>query len=491
MKKRILAMLLAASVAILGVGCETANNNKDNSESKAPDAEYLSEEEQLFNKMFDINTYVKIEIDISNEELMKIEEDYNVYRNLNSKSPIYRKADKVTFTIGDEKYEIEEVGIRMKGNTSRTSFYSEEEGMHDLVHFKLSFDETFDDPKYYGTDAKVWENETDKLEREKRKFATMTSIELKWNKNFDTTYVREIYANDMFRDFGLMSQHCNASNFILSGTNMGVWTIYEAVDKQFLKKYYGNNAEIGDLYKAAWSASYGSWPHYGIDDEDAGKSYVYDLKTNKTTSDHSLFKNFIDVVNDRSATKETYETVLEAEDWVMFNAVSYFAGNPDDFRNNYNNHYVYLQPDGKARFITYDNDRVFGITVDWNPEGTGMTAVSPFSELADGLGRFQENPIIRKTILDEDGFYYKEYKEALAEVASSKWLTNEHFTKYYEAVKNNYESCVQPDNSYKNAEKTDFKFTMEGEYDAGPNINMSFEEYVTRKMITYNEAIEE
>jgi len=135
MKKRILAMLLAASVAILGVGCETANNNKDNSESKAPDAEYLSEEEQLFNKMFDINTYVKIEIDISNEELMKIEEDYNVYRNLNSKSPIYRKADKVTFTIGDEKYEIEEVGIRMKGNTSRTSFYSEEEGMHDLVHF--------------------------------------------------------------------------------------------------------------------------------------------------------------------------------------------------------------------------------------------------------------------------------------------------------------------------------------------------------------------
>lgn len=495
MKKRFFAMLLAASVAILGVGCETANNNDDNNESKAPDAnveiEHLSEEEKLFYKLFDINTYVKIEVDISNEELLKIEEDYNVYRNLNSKSPIYRKADKVTFTIGDEKYVIEEVGIRMKGNTSRTSFYSEEEGIHDLVHFKLSFDETFDDPKYYGNDAKVWENEADKLEREKRKFATMTSVELKWNKNFDTTYVREIYTNDMFRDFGLMSQHCNAGNFVLSGTNMGVWTIYEAVDKQFLKKYYGDNAEIGDLYKAAWSASYGSWPHFGIDDEDAGKSYVYDLKTNKKTSDHSLFKNFINVVNDRKATKETFDTVLEAEDWIMFNAVSYFAGNPDDYRNNYNNHYVYLQPDGKARFITYDNDRVLGITVDWNPEGTGMTAVSPFSQLADGLGRFQENPIIRKTILDEDGFYYEEYKEALAEVASSKWFTNEHFTKYYEAVKKNYETCVQPDNSYKNAEKTDFRFSMEGEYDAGPNINMSFEEYVTRKMATYNEAIEE
>ncbi len=498
MRKRLFAMLLAVSVAVIGVGCnlggkttndENTTNDSSNADGRV-EVEHLSEDEKLFNELFDINTYVKIELDISNEELAKIEEDYNTYRNKNSKSPIYRMVDKVTITVGDDVYEIEEVGIRMKGNTSRTSFYSEEEGIHDLVHFKLSFDETFDDPKYYGEDAKVWASESEKLEREKRKFATMTSIEMKWNKNFDTTYVREIYANDMFRDFGLMSQHSNPCNMVLSGTNMGVWNIYEPVDKRFIKKYYGEQAEIGDLYKAAWPASYTSWPNYGIEDEDAGKFYVYDLKTNKTTSDHSLFKNFINTVNDRSATKETFETVLVAEDWIMFNAVSYFAGNPDDFRNNYNNHYVYLQPDGKARFIAYDNDRVFGITVDWNPEGTGMTAVSPFSPLADGLGRFQENPIIRATILDEEGFYYEEYKEALAKVADSKWLSNEHFNTYYEAVKKNYESCVQPDNSYKNADKTAFKFSLEGEYNAGPNVNMSFEEYVKRKVFTYNESIQ-
>lgn len=497
MKKRLISVLLAMGIAVMSVGCSATNTDNKGTEEKTTNnlnnvqPEHLSEEEQLYKDLFDINTYVKVEINISDEELAKIEEDYNTYRNKNSKSPIYRMADKVTFTVGEKVYEIEEVGIRMKGNTSRTSFYNSEEGIHDLVHFKLSFDETFDDPKYYGEDAKVWASESDKLEREKRKFATMSSIEMKWNKNFDTTYVREIYANDMFRDFGLMSQRCTPCNIVLSGTNMGVWNIYEAVDKQFIKKYYGAQADIGDLYKAAWPASYSSWPDYGVEDEESGRTYVYDLKTNKTTSDHSLFKNFINTVNDRKSTKKTFETVLEAEDWIMFNAVSYFAGNPDDFRNNYNNHYVYLQPDGKARFITYDNDRVFGITVDWNPEGTGMTAVSPFSQLADGLGRFQENPIIRATILDEDGYYYEEYKEALAKVAESKWLTNEHFKTYYDATKKNYESCVQPDNSYGNAEKTDFKFTMEGEYDAGPNINMSFEEYVERKMITYNEAIEE
>ena len=498
MRKRLFSIISAICIGVFSVGCNSDNTQDNKKETNAVEdnteniqQEQLSDDEKLFNEMFDINTYVKIEIDISNEELAKIEEDYVVYRSKGSKSPIYRMADKVTITVGDDVYEIEEVGIRMKGNTSRTSFYSEEKGMYELVHFRLSFDETFDNPDYYGADVKVWASEEEKLEREKRDFATLSGLELKWNKNFDTTYVREVYANDMFRDFGLMSQHCTPSNIVLAGTNMGVWNIYEPVDKKFIKKYYGKDADIGDLYKAAWPASYGSWPNYGVEDEDAGKNYVYDLKTNKKTSDHSLFKNMINVVNDRNATQENYETVLDAKDWIMFNAVSYFAGNPDDFRNNYNNHYVYLQPDGKARFITYDNDRVFGVTVDWNPEGTGMTAVSPFSQLADGLGRFQENPIIRNTILDEDGFYYDEYKSALEEVASSKWLTNEYFITYYEATKKNYESCVKPDNSYDNANKEDFKFSMDGEYYADTDNNMSFEQYIERKMETYNEAIAE
>ena len=53
---------------------------------------------------------------------------------------------------------IGEVGVRMKGNTSRTDFYSDDEGMYNLVHFKLSFGETFDEEEYYGADANRWES---------------------------------------------------------------------------------------------------------------------------------------------------------------------------------------------------------------------------------------------------------------------------------------------------------------------------------------------
>jgi DegV family protein with EDD domain len=37
----------------------------------------------------------------------------------------------------------------MKGNTSRTDFYNEEEGQYNLIHFKIDFQETFDDKDYY------------------------------------------------------------------------------------------------------------------------------------------------------------------------------------------------------------------------------------------------------------------------------------------------------------------------------------------------------
>ena len=51
----------------------------------------------------------------------------------------------LTYTIGNsEEITIEEVGIRAKGNMSRTTFL-EDDKMVRSSHFKLKFDETFDD----------------------------------------------------------------------------------------------------------------------------------------------------------------------------------------------------------------------------------------------------------------------------------------------------------------------------------------------------------
>ena len=52
----------------------------------------------------------------------------------------------LVITINNDQYYIDEVGIRMKGNTSRNSNFVTENG--DIVapvHFKISVSQTFDD----------------------------------------------------------------------------------------------------------------------------------------------------------------------------------------------------------------------------------------------------------------------------------------------------------------------------------------------------------
>ena len=81
------------------------------------------------------------------------------------------------------------------------------------------------------------------------------------------------------------------------------------------------------------------------------------------------------------------------------------------FLNDYNNYYIYFQESsGKAIFIPYDVDRVFGLTKDWNPLGDAMTGHSPFSTKAESMGIIQQNPLYIHTV-DEGGFYVEEFKD--------------------------------------------------------------------------------
>ena len=88
---------------------------------------------------------------------------------------------RITITTDKDavSYQIKEVGARMKGNTSRTSFYNEDEGIYNYIHFKFDFQETFDDEEYYGSDCKVWETDALRKERKNRTFAGMEKLEMR------------------------------------------------------------------------------------------------------------------------------------------------------------------------------------------------------------------------------------------------------------------------------------------------------------------------
>ena len=380
---------------------------------------------EIYNQLFDIKNRIELDVDITDEELMQIQKDYEKYRDMGSKSPIYREASlNITITTSKDAYtyHIAHIGIRMKGNTSRTSFYSEEEGQYNLIHFRIKFQDG--------------------------DFATLENLELKWNRNDDSTYIREYYAYEMYRDLGILAPHTNLASTDVGGVHQGVFNIYEPVDKNFIEKYVPKEDQGGDLYKCAWTMSGANLTKkcsIGIEDEDKCEFYNYDLKTNKKTSSHEQMKNLIRVLNSNNVTKEDIAEVVDMDSFLRFAAISYFVGNPDDIRYNYNNHYIYfLKSSGKAVFIPYDCDRVLGVTKGWNPLGNGMADVDPFTNKAEGAYEDQKNPLFRYTV-DRGGYYMEEYALQLKMVAASEWLTLDKFADYYDLASKNYFGYTTPD----------------------------------------------
>ena len=269
----------------------------------------------------------------------------------------------------------------------------------------------------------------------------------------------------MYREQGLLAQHTNLASTNVGGEHQGVFLMYEPIDKVFIEKYVAKEDQGGDLYKAAWTwrgADLNKDASVGIEDEDRVEFYNYDLKTNKKTSDGEAMKNLIRKLGVKNIEKDDIADLVDMEYFVKYEAVSYFIGDPDDARNNYNNHYVYfLESSGKAIFIPCDLDRCFGLTRGWNPSGDGMVSVSPFSKRAIGAnGEQQQNPLYLKNVC-RDGFYIEEYTEALKEVYGSRYLTVKNFEEIYNIAKGNYSGKTTPSKLYYNAENYDFSFSFE------------------------------
>lgn len=439
-------------------------------------------DEEIYQQLFDPNTKLEINLDMSDEELQKLQQDYERYRNMGSKSPIYRLGN-LTITMTTEQgtvsYVIQEVGVRMKGNTSRTSFYNSSEGIYNYIHLKLDFQETFDDEGYYGTGFRVWDSEEERDARKDRTFATLEKLEMRWNKLYDATYLKESYAYEVFRSEGVLAPQCNIGVLDWSGARMGIYTVEEPVDKVFIQRYVSPEDAGGDLYKLGWTnegATFTNTNSIGVENEDKGQFFVYDLKTNKKKSTHEDLINLINTLNSGAVTKESFASVVDVDNFLRFAAVSYFMGNPDDLRNNYNNCYVYfLKSSGKAIFIPYDFDRCLGVNREWNPNGNSMTADNPYGE-----GN-QQSPLFRYSV-DKGGFYTAEYTRVLLEVAENELLTADAFARRFAIAQGMYANQVTPERNLKNAEGRDFSFDLNRTGSASGGSNMSFKDYISAKM---------
>ena len=465
--------------------------------------DYTQEEKQLYYTLWEQTTSVSIKVDIEPEELRKINEAFKSGDIV--KQETYRKCN-LTITVNGTDYYFEEVGIRMRGNTSRREFCNGSGQIYAYVHYRFSLSETFDGEEYgngaWGSDIlHDWSDDAaGRKARKNRSFATMEKFYYKWNKNYDQTYIREIYANRMFQSYGILAPHITLTQlYIKQNGNMeslGIGNLYETIDKQFIKRNFDKANKGGDLYKCTYTtgpADLSAAEDYGIGDE-----YAYSLKTNDDPADagfnnHKYLLAFIEALNekDRAAFAEKIESLMDMNYFTRFEAVNYAAGNPDCIRNNFNNYYLYFTPAGKAYIIPYDYDRCFGINKDWNPSGNGMTQAGPFDTKSYGANRQNTNPLYTKTVLS-GGIekYQKLYQSKLHLVLDGDWMLYNNFLTIYNAYKTTYNSLTTPsqviiNNCGNSVDMSRLDFSESGTSNFGSsNNNISVQDYLTKKRQT-------
>lgn len=461
-------------------------------------ARYVSgNTDAVYTALFDENSTVSVDINMSDKEWKKLNNDYVVFEAQNSKSPIYRMADNVTIGIDDGDgmlyYYYEEVGVRMKGNTSRREFYNDD-GFFGALHMKLSFKQTFDDVEdgYTEDELKVWTDDAAREARKDRMFGGMEKIDIKYNSTHDETYVREMYAMKLFRENGVIAPNvtmCSVTALEKDARtkNLGVYRIHEAIDEAFISRKFGEQ-EAGDLWKCTYTKTgpadltdYDLDNRIGVENELKGKFYTYDKKTNKKKDkvtglrDFASMRNFIAAITGEDC---DYSAVLDVENFAKFEAVNYMLGNPDCIRNNYNNYYIYFRKsDGKAVIIPYDYDRCLGLTADWNPTGSASALLEPYTRRIAANGDSQYNPLYKNLICKGaptgEGSTLMKFREHLITLSDSEMLSAQAFDEYKNNYKTKYGNYVSGA-----VARNDLRF------DATDTGNMPFAEYVTTKRNT-------
>lgn len=420
-----------------------------------------------YNELFNQNSDINISITMSNEAMQKLEE-FGSNRDYLTYSDIYWPATFV-LTMNGKEYAYDEIGIRLKGNTSRNTFISDYGYFENYVHFKISFNETFDDVEYVSGIAKDFyhnwtSNPSGKEDRKDRTLFDMEGIDLKWNKTYDETHSRQAYSYSSYKKLGLYSPNDNLVNFtltnLLTGDKMsGVYELIENIDKIFIKRNLPSKKAGGDLYKCTYgqmgkadftsentysysstnkTATIISGGKVGIEVERNNYHPSYDLKTNKKTSTHSAIANFFAKINlkssDQDEVKTSLESAIDMDYFLRFSAISTLLSNPDDQRLNANNFYLYFCKDNqKAIWIPYDYDWSLGNYWENCPD---VTYFDPF-----GLSEIYAN--------SHNVLYYRTMNNSggSSTYRSNYPLIKEYQTSYANYVKS-YKTTILSDNAF-------------------------------------------
>ncbi len=290
------------------------------------------------------------------------------------------------FDNGTVRDTVEQVGFRLRGNTSRNS---------KKKSFKVSFNTFTPGGKYYGVEK----------------------MNLNGEHN-DPSVMRSKLMWDILRRWNIPAPRANHVRVHINGTYFGLYINVEHIDEEFALSRFGN--KDGNLYKCLYPADLA---YRGTDPDSYklwnGTRWTYELKTNIEENDFSDLGQLIGILHNTQDQDLVcaLDRVFNVQDYLKIMAAQIFCGDWDGYLYNKNNFYLYHNTiTGRLEYIPYDVDNSFGI--DWfgiNWAERNIYGWQPGGDQVRPLyDRIINNPVFR----DQFSFYAGQLIESTLDIDS-------------------------------------------------------------------------
>ena len=252
-----------------------------------------------------------------------------------------------------------------------------------------------------------------------QRFLGLKSFVLR-NNTQDQTNLHERLSMQLFKRMGAEASRETHAKMYVNDEYVGLFTIVESVDRDFLKRYLGE--DTGYLYKYDYPAD--GVPYYFEDRGSDGAAYVplpFKPETNETNPRPEFIAQWVQAVNQSSAAsfQGAVGEFIDFQKFIRHVAVEVFIGDYDGFIGNYgiNNFYVYRFNNQKRfQMIPWDKSEAFKA----GPES------SIFHNLND-VPEAQRNRLFTRILSYPE--LYALYLDTLTQIANSaaegNWLENE------------------------------------------------------------------
>jgi spore coat protein H len=215
----------------------------------------------------------------------------------------------------------------------------------------------------------------------------------------DRTLVHEHMGYELARRAGIPASRTAHAIVTLNGYTYGIYVVAESVDDDFLRRWFGEDQDTGNLYEGPCCADFvQDIEHMELDDEDDGR----------TRDDLIELARIVREVPDAEL-PAALEAELDMRSFILGYALDAAVFHWDGYAFNVNNHYIYRRPaDDRFVFMPHGMDQLFQ-DVNFDPQSW------PNGRLAQ---RVRELPA-----------YDALYREALAFIATDVWDTDAMHTR--------------------------------------------------------------